>query len=69
MMEQVKWKVDGMDCASCAASITKSLQKQGMQNIKVNHISGNVSFETKEINEIVDQAAKDVEGLDRKSVV
>lgn len=66
MMEQVKWKVDGMDCASCAASITKSLQKQGMQNIKVNHISGNVSFETKEINEIVDQAAKDVEGLGYK---
>ncbi|MES2774365.1 MAG: cation-translocating P-type ATPase [Bacteroidota bacterium] len=62
-MEQVKWKVDGMDCASCAAAITKSLQKQGMANIKVNHVSGDVSFETVELNGAVDKAAKDVESL------
>lgn len=62
-MEQVKWKVDGMDCASCAASITKSLQKQGMQHIKVNHVSGDVSFETIETGEKIDKAAKEVEGL------
>ncbi|MEO7312041.1 MAG: cation-translocating P-type ATPase [Chitinophagaceae bacterium] len=65
-MEQVKWKVSGMDCASCSAAITKSLQKQGMSNIKVNHISGDVSFETVELNGAVDTAAKNVEGLGYK---
>ncbi len=62
-MEQVKWKVGGMDCASCAAAITKSLQKQGMENIKVNHVSGDVSFETVTLNGTVDTAAKNVESL------
>jgi len=62
-MEKVKWKVDGMDCASCAAAITKSLQKQGMANIKVNHVSGDVTFETVALNRTVDTAAKNVEGL------
>ena len=51
-----------MDCASCAASITKSLQKQGMSQIKVNHINGNVSFETVEESNI-ETAAKAVESL------
>ncbi len=62
-MEQVKWKVGGMDCASCAAAITKSLQKQGMENIKVNHVSGDVTFETVTLNGTVDTAAKNVESL------
>ena len=62
-MEQVKWKVGGMDCASCAAAITKSLQKQGMENIKVNHVSGDVIFETVTQNGTVDTAAKNVESL------
>ncbi len=52
-----------MDCASCAAAITKSLQKQGMENIKVNHVSGDVTFETVTLNGTVDTAAKNVESL------
>jgi Cu+-exporting ATPase len=44
-METINLKVEGMDCASCALSITKTLQKQGLQNVKVNFASGDVNFE------------------------
>ena len=44
-MEKVNWKVDGMTCANCALTINKFLDKQGMQNIRVNPIDGDVSFE------------------------
>lgn len=44
-MEKVTWKVDGMTCANCALTINKYLEKQGMQQIRVNPIDGDVSFE------------------------
>lgn len=44
-METVNWKVEGMDCANCALTITKYLQKQGMQQVKVNPVDGDVIFE------------------------
>jgi len=44
-MEKVTWKVDGMTCANCALTINKFLEKQGMQQIRVNPIDGDVSFE------------------------
>src|SRR5687767_8074916 len=44
-MENVQWKVEGMDCNSCALTIHKYLEKQGMRNVKVNSVSGDVSFE------------------------
>jgi Cu+-exporting ATPase len=44
-MENVQWKVEGMDCSSCALTIYKYLEKQGMKNVKVNSVSGDVSFE------------------------
>jgi len=44
-MENVQWKVEGMDCNSCALTIHKYLEKQGMKNVKVNSVSGEVSFE------------------------
>ncbi len=43
-MEKVEWKVEGMDCTNCALSITKFLQKEGLQDVKVNFIGGDVSF-------------------------
>lgn len=46
-MENVQWKVEGMDCASCALTIHKYLEKQGVQNVKVNAVSGEVSFDLK----------------------
>ncbi|MFM7223122.1 MAG: heavy metal translocating P-type ATPase [Bacteroidota bacterium] len=47
-METVKWKVEGMTCANCALTINKYLDKQGMQNIRVNPIDAEVSFDIEE---------------------
>ena len=44
-MEKVEWKVDGMDCTNCALTISKYLNKEGLKNVKVNFIGGDVSFE------------------------
>jgi len=44
-MEKIEWKVDGMDCTNCALTITKYLQKEGMKDVKVNFIGGDVNFE------------------------
>ena len=44
-MENVQWKVEGMDCGNCALTIHKYLEKQGMKNVKVNSVSGDVSFQ------------------------
>ena len=44
-MENIKWKVEGMTCANCALTINKYLDKKGMQNIRINPIDGEVSFE------------------------
>jgi P-type Cu+ transporter len=43
-MQKVAWKVEGMTCSNCALSVSKFLQKQGMQEVNVNPIDGNVSF-------------------------
>ena len=43
-MQQIKWKVEGMDCATCALNIHKYLEKQGMQEIRVNFATGDVLF-------------------------
>ncbi|HEY0433648.1 MAG TPA: cation-translocating P-type ATPase [Chitinophagaceae bacterium] len=45
-MEKVLWKVDGMTCANCALTIHKYLEKEGMKDVKVNAIGGDVSFES-----------------------
>jgi Cu+-exporting ATPase len=49
-MEKVIWKVDGMTCSNCALTISKYLQKEGLQHVKVNPINGEVVFETSEEN-------------------
>jgi len=43
-MEKVEWKVEGMTCSNCALSISKYLSKQGMEDIKVNPLNGDVHF-------------------------
>ena len=47
-MEKVQWKVEGMDCTTCALNIHKYLEKQGMKNVKVNFATGDVLFDTDE---------------------
>ncbi len=44
-MEKVEWKVEGMDCTNCALTISRYLQQQGMESVKVNFIGGEVSFD------------------------
>jgi Cu+-exporting ATPase len=58
-METIQWKVEGMDCSNCALTIHRYLEKQGLKRIKVNSVSGDVSFETNGDF----QAAKLVKGI------
>jgi len=44
-MEKVQWKLEGMTCSNCALTVNNYLQKQGMKEVKVNPISGDVSFQ------------------------
>jgi len=61
-MEKIEWKVEGMDCTNCALTISKYLNKEGLKNIKVNFIGGDVSFDLAE-NKSKDQLAKGIAGL------
>ncbi len=45
MPEKVGLKVEGMTCSNCALTVSKFLQKEGLGNVKVNPIDGEVSFE------------------------
>jgi len=61
-VEKVNWKVEGMSCTNCALTIDKFLQGKGMQQVKVNFMGGDVSFEMPA--EIPKQdLAKGIEGL------
>ena len=42
--ENVALDVKGMSCTNCALTITKYLEKQGMQNVYVDFIQGKVNF-------------------------
>jgi P-type Cu+ transporter len=56
-METININVQGMNCTSCALSISKYLEKQGLQQVKVNYITGDVSF--------VNTANKNIEKLEK----
>lgn len=45
-MEKVEFKVEGMHCSNCALTIDKYLSKQHLQNIKVNFVTGDISFDS-----------------------
>ena len=63
ILEQVNWKVEGMDCANCALTISAYLKKQGMQEVKVNPVSGEVLFEKKDANISEDTLKKGITDL------
>lgn len=50
-MKTVNWKVDGMTCTNCALTINKFLEKEGMKNVKVNPVTGEVIFDTLDENQ------------------
>ncbi|HSF46696.1 MAG TPA: cation transporter, partial [Chitinophagaceae bacterium] len=61
-MQTVQWKVEGMTCANCALTVRKYLENQGNQNVKVNPIDGDVSFEMVEAVP-AEKLKKGIEGL------
>jgi Cu+-exporting ATPase len=61
-MESVQWKVEGMTCANCALTIRKYLENQGNQNVKVNPIDGDVSFDMVEASS-PDRLIKGIQSL------
>src|SRR5688572_21768873 len=66
-MEKIQWKVEGMDCTTCAINIHRYLEKQGMKNVRVNFATGDVAFEAVEaIPE--DKITKGIQGLGYKVI-
>ena len=61
-MEKVQWKVEGMTCANCALTIHKYLEKEGLKEVKVNAIGGDVSFEMNGV-QTKDELAKGIQNL------
>ncbi|MEO6230764.1 MAG: cation-translocating P-type ATPase [Ferruginibacter sp.] len=61
-MEKVEWKVKGMTCTNCALTINKYLEKEGLSDVKVNFIGGEVSFDLDE-HKSKDTLAKGIENL------
>ncbi len=64
-MEKVEWKVEGMDCTNCVLTITRYLQKEGLKEVKVNFIGGDVSFDLDDTKS-KEQLAKGIEDLGYK---
>lgn len=61
-MEKVNWKVEGMSCTNCALTIDKYLHAQGLDQVKVNFIGGDVCFEIA-ADKPKQEIAKGIEGL------
>ena len=61
-MEKVNWKVEGMSCTNCALTVYKYLEDKGLQNVKVNFIGGDVSFDING-NMTKPELEKGIEGL------
>ncbi|MFT3979638.1 MAG: cation-translocating P-type ATPase [Ferruginibacter sp.] len=66
-MEKIDWNVEGMTCSNCALSVNKYLQKEGAEDIKVNPISGAVSF-TNASNKALTDIKKGIGSLGYKVV-
>ncbi len=61
-MENIQWKIEGMSCSNCVLTISKYLEKQGLQNVKLNLASGDLSFEKTEALDR-EQIRKGIRGL------
>lgn len=44
-LEKKVWEIKGMTCASCALSVTKTLEKNGAKNVQVNVMSNKATFD------------------------
>lgn len=67
MDKRIKLQVEGMDCASCAQSITRVLEKEGHHEVNVNFVTGEVVFE-EVMPDKVEQAVRSINSLGYKVV-
>ncbi len=65
-MEKVKWEVEGMSCTNCALTINKYLESKGVENVKVNFMGGEVSFDLNGGDVTKDQIKKGINSLGYK---
>ncbi len=66
-MEKIDWKVEGMTCTNCALTINRYLEKEGLKDVKVNFIGGEVSFELNE-NKTREQLTRGIKDLGYKVI-
>ena len=66
-MEKIEWKIEGMSCTNCALTISKFLNKEGMKNVNVNFIGGDVTFDWNE-TKTKEELSKGIAGLGYKVV-
>ena len=52
-MQTIELKVEGMTCSNCALSVSNYLKKEGLSDVKVNPITGEVSFTSESDNGIL----------------
>ena len=52
-MQTIELKVEGMTCSNCALSVSNYLKKEGLSDVKVNPITGEVSFTSEANNGIL----------------
>src|SRR5258708_7392759 len=45
-LQTTHWKIEGMSCSNCALTIGKYLEKEGMHNVKISLVSGDLSFDS-----------------------
>lgn len=64
-MENIHWKVEGMDCTNCALTVRRFLEKEGASSIKVNFVDGDVAFQVNG-KSTPQQIRKGIEGLGYK---
>lgn len=60
--DKIEWKVEGMDCSNCALTITKYLKNEGLKDVSVSFIDGNVSFDLNGHHSI-EKIEKGIKGL------
>lgn len=65
--QNITLNVEGMDCANCAAGITKSLQKSGMENVYVDFATGEAVFYIKDKSKLP-AAVKSIQSLGYKVI-
>lgn len=59
----IEWQVEGMDCANCAGSITRFLERKGLEDVLVNFQTGEVRFRRNDEKITLDQVKAGIHKL------